>query len=115
MSLAYAFRRKAIDPLHSGEALKDYVTPTKIDLDYVPGLTQMGYFYELLTNEFGQRWLNGGTLSARLLAPLYNGEEVSVDGQVVAEGVTGEVELEVWIEKTDGTRVTVATARCPAP
>lgn len=113
MSLQHAFSRKAIDPLHSGEALKDYVTPTKIDLDYVPGLTQMGYFYELLTNEFGMRWMNGGTLTTKLLAPLYNGEQVLVDGRVVAEGEAGEVELEVWIEKSDGTRVTVATARCP--
>lgn len=114
MSLAHAFRRKAIDPLHSGEALKDYVTPTKIDLDYVPGLTQMGYLYELLTNEFGMRWLNGGTISAKLMAPLYNGEQVLVDGRVVSESDGGEAELEVWIEKEDGTRVTVATARCPS-
>lgn len=114
MSLAHAFRRRAIDPFHTGEALGDYVTPTKIDLDYVPGLTQMGYLHELLTNEFGLRWLNGGVISARLVAPLYNGEEVAVDGRVIAETDDG-IELEVWVEKDDGTRVTIATARCPAP
>jgi hypothetical protein len=105
--------RLAVDPFHTGEALKDYVATAAIELDYVPGITQVGYLHELLTNALGEQWLHGGRLSVRFIAPLYNGEQVRVDGRVVSQEPGGGLEYEVWIEKQDGTRVTIATARCP--
>lgn len=46
----------------------------------VPGATVYGYLAELPERRWGASWRSGGTMSARFLAPFYDGEEVTVTG-----------------------------------
>ena len=109
------FERRAIDPLHTGEALANYVPNQRIDLDYVPGVTQVAYLHEMLTRAFGLDWLANGHLVVRFPAPLYNGESVRVSGHIVSEQTSGAlhiVECEVTVERNDGLRTCAGTATC---
>jgi acyl dehydratase len=56
----------------------------------VPGVAIYGYLAEVADERWGGRWLRGGTMSARFLKPVYDGEEVTVSG---ADG-DGGLELE---------------------
>ena len=56
----------------------------------VPGATVYGYLAELPERRWGEPWRSGGTMSARFLAPFYDGEEVAV----TAEESEGGLELE---------------------
>lgn len=52
----------------------------------VPGVAVYGYLAEVVAERWDERWLHGGTMSARFLKPVYDGEEVTVTG---AEGDGG--------------------------
>ncbi len=109
------FERRAIDPLHTGDALANYVPNQRIDLDYVPGVTQLAYLHELLTRAFGLDWVANGHIVVRFPAPLYNGDSVRVAGRLVSERDAENlhmVECEVWIERNDGLRTCSGTATC---
>jgi hypothetical protein len=46
----------------------------------VPGVTLYGYLADLAGERWGDEWLRGGTISARFVQPVYDGEEVTVTG-----------------------------------
>jgi len=45
----------------------------------VPGVDDFAYLAHLPAQQWGRRWLEGGTLSARFAAPVYDGDVVSVE------------------------------------
>lgn len=57
----------------------------------VPGVEVYGYMAVLPARMWGERWLLSGTMSARFLKPVYDGEEVTVKGSPAGE--TMELEL----------------------
>lgn len=57
----------------------------------VAGVAVYGYMSVLPARLWGEQWLHRGTMSARFLKPVYDGEEVTVTGS--AAGETMELEL----------------------
>lgn len=53
----------------------------------VPGVTVYGYLTVAALDHFGEAWLDRGTMSVRFREPVYDGEEVSVQAQLLDSGV----------------------------
>ncbi len=79
----------------------------------VQGMLPICLVSELLTREYGRGWLAGGKMDVRLVNVLWADEQIEAraeeTGEVPEAGRT-RVHLDVWVEKTDGTRVIVGTA-----
>ena len=52
------------------------------------GMLTLAFVGEMLTQAFGQQWLEGGTLKVRFEAPAYPGDSVYTWGEVVKEEQT---------------------------
>jgi acyl dehydratase len=53
----------------------------------VPGAAVYGYLAVLPERRWGESWRSGGTMSARFLAPFYDGEEVTVTAEESEAGL----------------------------
>jgi acyl dehydratase len=55
----------------------------------VPGVTVYAYMSQPLAAAFGTAWLARGTASVRFVRPVYEGEELTVSGEVTARDARG--------------------------
>jgi len=79
----------------------------------VQGMMSTCFVSQLMQNHFGEGWLRGGRMSVKLTNVLWVDESVSVHGRIadeVAEGTRTRVDCQVWIDKTDGTRILAGEA-----
>lgn len=79
----------------------------------VQGMFAICFLSELLQQEFQDGWLIGGKMDVRLVNVLWGGESVTTNAEIkdeVREGTARRVLLDVWVEKTDGTKVIVGEA-----
>jgi acyl dehydratase len=79
----------------------------------VQGMMSICFLSELMTRAFGIAWYCGGKLDVRLVNVLWGGEEVRVCGQITGcapEGARTRTHVDVWCEKTDGTKTVVGSA-----
>ena len=60
----------------------------------VPGITVFGYLTAPIVEEWGERWLRCGSLSARFRRPIYDGGDVRVLGILATEDGTDTADLE---------------------
>ncbi len=69
------------------------------------GMLTLAFVWEMLTQAFGQPWLEGGSLKVRFKAPAYPGDRVYTWGEVVKEKDTNEgryLECAVALRKGEG-------------
>ena len=57
----------------------------------VPGVTVYGYMAVLPARHWGERWMEGGGMSARFIKPVYDGDEVTAAASPTESGL--ELEL----------------------
>ena len=68
---------------------------------------------QVMQDEFGMGWLEGGRMSVKLINVLWVDENVTAHGRVREErpeGTRTRVDCDVWVEKSDGTRVMLGSA-----
>ncbi|WBU36854.1 MaoC/PaaZ C-terminal domain-containing protein [Homoserinibacter sp. YIM 151385] len=80
-----------------------------LDRTIVQAQQQTGHVLANLVDVFGASWFTSGEIDMRFISPAYVGEELTTSGAVVGEQ-DGRLELEVWIDKADGTRTAVGWA-----
>lgn len=83
----------------------------------VQGMLPVCFLGELLTREFGRGFLAGGKMDVRLVNVLWANEAVAARAEVVEETPEADrtrVHLDVWVEKSDGTKVVVGNASAVA-
>jgi hypothetical protein len=71
------------------------------------------FISEMMTNRYGKGWFAGGKMNVNLVNVLWQGETVAAGGAVTEEhpeGLATRATSRVWVEKADGTKVTVGTA-----
>jgi acyl dehydratase len=87
---------------------------SNVDRTIVQAQQQTGAIVTAMTRFFGASWFTSGSLDLRFVHPAYRGDELTVAGAVSAEA-GDRLELEVWIDKADGTRTALgwASARLP--
>jgi acyl dehydratase len=79
----------------------------------VQGMLPICLVSELLTHEFAEGWLAGGTMDVRLVNVLWANETVLARAEESGESMEGgrrRVTMDVWVEKEDGTKVIVGQA-----
>lgn len=78
----------------------------------VQGMMSLCFISEMMTERYGLGWYQGGRMNVNLVNVLWQGEQVTARGAVQAEVPEGSRQrhnLQVWVEKTDGTKVVVGT------
>ncbi len=80
------------------------------------GMLTLAFVMEMMTQAFGQRWLEGGRLRVRFKGPVYHGETVSAEGKVLRE--TEEegrrfLECAIALKNPKGEDVVIGTALAP--
>ena len=76
------------------------------------GMMSAAYVAETLTKFFGNGWRRGGQLSVSFISPVYPGDTITTNGvvrEIVPEGHSQRVVLDVWCENQAGKKVTVGT------
>ncbi len=79
----------------------------------VPGATSYAYLASHLTRLLGPAWAAYGTSSIALVKPVYEGEMVSLGGQVLhitGDANRGALDLACWVDGADGVRRAPGTA-----
>jgi acyl dehydratase len=79
----------------------------------VQGMMSTCFVAQLMQDTFGMGFLEGGRLSLKLTNVLWVDESVTVRGKLdesVREGSRERVHCDVWVEKDDGTRVSLGRA-----
>jgi len=84
----------------------------------VQGMMTTCFVSQVMQDAFGMGWIVGGKMSLKLTNVLWVDESVTAYGKVreeIAEGPALRVHCDVWVEKTDGTRVALGTASAVKP
>lgn len=79
----------------------------------VQGMMSTCFVHQLMQDAFGKGWVQGGKTSLKLTNVLWVDEKVTAGGRVREEANEGRdvrVHCDVWVEKSDGTKVVVGEA-----
>ena len=79
----------------------------------VQGMMSTCFVSQVMQDHFGMGWLEGGRMSVKLTNVLWVDETVRAHAKIrneVTEGTKKRVVCDVWVEKTDGTRVILGEA-----
>lgn len=79
----------------------------------VQGMMSTCFVSQVMQDHFGMGWLEGGRMSVKLTNVLWVDETVRAHAKIrdeVPEGTKRRVLCDVWVEKTDGTRVILGEA-----
>jgi acyl dehydratase len=79
----------------------------------VQGMMSTCFLSEMLTNRFGAGWLAGGKMNVNLVNIVWQSDRLTCRGfvrEIAPEGERQRAHLDVWVEKEDGTKVTIGTA-----
>ena len=79
----------------------------------VQGMMSTCFVSQLMQDHFGEGWLRGGRMSTKLINVLWVDETVTIHGRIrdeEREGTRTRLHCQVWVDKTDGTRVLAGDA-----
>ena len=79
----------------------------------VQGMMSTCFLSEMMTNRFGAGWLAGGKMNVNLVNIVWQSDRLTCRGfvrEIALEGDRRRAHLDVWVEKEDGTKVTIGTA-----
>jgi acyl dehydratase len=79
----------------------------------VQGMMSTCFLSEMLTNRYGAGWLAGGKMNVNLVNIVWQSDRLTCRGfvrEIAPEGDRQRAHLDVWVEKEDGTKVTIGTA-----
>jgi hypothetical protein len=79
----------------------------------VQGMMSTCFLSEMLTNRFGAGWIAGGKMDVNLVNIVWQSDLLTCRGfvrEIAPEGERQRAHLDVWVEKEDGTKVTIGKA-----
>ena len=79
----------------------------------VQGMMSTCFVSELMTNRFGAGWIASGKMDVNLVNIVWQSDRLTCRGfvrEITPEGDRERAHLDVWVEKEDGTKVTIGTA-----
>ena len=79
----------------------------------VEGMMSTCFLSEMMTNRFGAGWIAGGKMNVNLVNIVWQSDSLTCRGfvrEITPEGARQRAHLDVWVEKEDGTKVTIGTA-----
>jgi 3-hydroxybutyryl-CoA dehydratase len=112
---AYAQASGDHNPLHLDEA---FAATTQFGRPIAHGMLVLAMISEMLAQNFGQHWLDSGSLKARFKGPVYVGEGILISGLVSKESLEGDRRLltcNVVLKNSKGEEAVTATAMVALP
>lgn len=79
----------------------------------VQGMMSVCFLSELMTRRFGTGWIAAGKIDVNLVNIVWQSDRLTCRGyirELVPEGARQRAHLDVWVEKEDGTKVTIGKA-----
>lgn len=79
----------------------------------VQGMMSTCFVSQVMQEAFGEGWLRGGQMQLKLTNVLWVDESVRATGKIreeVSEGTQRRIHCDVWVEKSDGTRIALGSA-----
>ena len=98
---AYADASGDHNPIHLDA---DYAAGTMFGKPIAHGMLVLAFVSEMMTDAFGERWLEGGSLRARFRAPVYPGDTVRASATKRGEE-EGAIQYDVAVRNRDGQAV----------
>ncbi|HJM74510.1 MAG TPA: hypothetical protein QGI71_01405 [Dehalococcoidia bacterium] len=78
----------------------------------VPGVTVLGYMSRMMREHFGDAWTADGSFSALIRRPVYEGDEISVEGRASTPGSGDRVSVSLRVLDSEGSVCATAEASC---
>ena len=100
---AVNFAENSSNKIHSDEVARNY----GFDGGLVPGIAVYAYMTHPVVERLGMDWLQGGTISAKFIKPVYTRDMVLVQAKETGSGVK---EFEIQVTKADDTLCAVGSA-----
>ena len=104
-------------------AAEDF-NPIHVDIEYAkntpfkstiaPGYHFIAYLSELMTRDFGEKWLTGGSMELRLFKPVLPKDTLIVGGKVVEknqEEKGNSIKCDLWIRNQEDKDVIIGYSR----
>ena len=79
----------------------EFAKKTPFRSTIAPGYQFIAYISELMTRDFGEKWVTGGIMDVRLFRPVLPGDELTAGGKVVekkGKGTGNYIKCDVWIK-----------------
>jgi len=80
----------------------------------VPGVTVLAYMTRLMGEAYGRDWAIGGSFEGVIRRPVYEGDVMTVTGELRATGEDGE-QVHLEVHDPEGNVCAIGEARTPAP
>ncbi|WP_067725026.1 MaoC family dehydratase [Oceanobacillus damuensis] len=106
----YSFVGDYLENIHNN---LNYARKSDLDFPIVQALQQVGYLIEMLVDFFECNWFSTGWMKVKFIRPVRTDESVLVRGvikDIINNGDTKTIKLEVWTENNKGELTTVGWA-----
>jgi len=107
----YISAAEDFNPIHVDP---EYAKKTPFKSTIAPGYQFIAYLSELMTRDFGEKWITGGSMELRLLRPVLPKHTLTVGGKVVEknqEEKGNSIKCDVWIKNQENKDVIVGYSR----
>ena len=115
MTSAAGERRMAMPNIHTDEG---YAKSQGLQGAIADGMHSTNWISTMMTATFGRAYLESGRLRTKYIKPTFVGKPLYVFGKITARedrDMSTYVELEVWTEDDEGTKLTVGEASVELP
>ena len=106
----YVSAAEDYNPIHVDP---EFAKTTPFKSTIAPGYQVLAYLSEIMTRDFGEKWIQGGVMDVRLLRPVFPGDELDIGGRVSEKGTEGNEHLigcEVWVKNQKNENVVAGYA-----
>jgi len=103
----YVSAAEDYNPIHVDP---EFARKTPFKSTIAPGYQILAYLSEVMTRDFGEKWITGGVMDVRLLRPVFPGDELSIGGRVAEKRMENSdrlIRCEVWVKNQKNEDVVV--------
>lgn len=97
------------NPLHVDP---EFARKTRFGGTIAQGMLSLAFISQMMTDQFGHAWINGGELEVSFLAPVRPGDSITARGKVIEKNeVEKFIACEVFCENQEASKVIAGKAR----
>lgn len=88
----------------------EFAKKTPFKSTIAPGYQFIAYISEIMTRDFGEKWITGGVMDVRLLKAVLPGDDLTAGGRVVEKKQNKKgnfIKCEVWIKNQKNEEVII--------
>ncbi|MGD9032722.1 MAG: MaoC family dehydratase [Desulfobacteraceae bacterium] len=106
----YVSAAEDYNPIHVDP---EFAKKTPFKSTIAPGYQVLAYLSEMMSRDFGEKWITGGVMDVRLLKPVFPGDELRIGARLAEKRKEKSdyfISFEVWIKNQRNEDVVVGHA-----